>query len=336
MIIQLLPEPVMLLDAARRVVAANPAAKALFAAPAEGRNLAYALRHPALLDAVDEVIGGAARAETAFCLPVPIPRHFRAQVVAMPRSGTVGGAAVLLVLTDETAVRHAERMRAEFVANVSHELRSPLASVVGIIETLRGPARDDAKARDRFLALMEGEAIRMTRLIDDLLSLSAVEAREHLRPEAPVDLAALLQNLADTFAARGCAITLDLDQELPAVAGDGEELVQVFRNLIDNGIKYGGGGPVEISARAVARIPDLGGSGVAVAVRDHGPGFAPEHIPRLTERFYRTDKARSRSVGGTGLGLAIVKHIVNRHRGRLSIDSSPGGGATFTVYLPLS
>jgi two-component system, OmpR family, phosphate regulon sensor histidine kinase PhoR len=223
-------------------------------------------------------------------------------------------------------------MRADFVANASHELRTPLASLIGFIETLQGPARDDAAARERFLGIMRGQARRMARLIDDLLSLSRIELKEHLAPREPVALAPVLLQVIEAHgplaAEAGVALALDGGASL-TVPGDRDELVRVVENLVENAVKYGGsGGRVEVGLAAEGGFAEI-------RVRDHGPGIAPEHLPRLTERFYRVDVTESRQKGGTGLGLAIVKHILNRHGGRLAVESAPGRGATFRALLPL-
>jgi len=256
--------------------------------------------------------------------------------VAPLRPPTADGAAVVLTLTDITASKRSERMRQDFVANASHELRTPLATLVGFIETLRGPAREDAAAQDRFLSIMAEQATRMARLVDDLLSLSRIELNEHLPPKERVDLRRVLAAVADGLEQRAekrqMRIALSLPEALPEVMGDPDELAQVFQNLLDNAIKYGRPGTeVEVGADASPRR--LGVAGVQVTVRDHGDGILKEHIPRLTERFYRVDPARSRELGGTGLGLAIVKHIVNHHRGVLDITSDMGQGSAFTVHL---
>jgi two-component system phosphate regulon sensor histidine kinase PhoR len=224
-------------------------------------------------------------------------------------------------------------MRADFVANASHELRTPLAALSGFIDTLRGPARDDAAARERFLVIMEAQANRMARLIGDLLSLSRIELNEHRRPDAEVDLVAILRQVIDglqTLARdRDVEVRLSVPAERLMVRGDRDELLRLFENLVENALKYAASGKrIDIS------LSQGTGREVSVAVRDHGPGIAPDHLPRLTERFYRVDVAESRAQGGTGLGLALVKHIVNRHGGRLTIESVLGQGATFTVYLP--
>jgi two-component system phosphate regulon sensor histidine kinase PhoR len=253
----------------------------------------------------------------------------------------VDGTALIIALTDETERLKTDRMRADFVANASHELRTPLASVLGFIETLQGPARDDAKARDEFLDIMLKQANRMTRLIEDLLSLSRIELREHTRPTDAVDVEHLVRNTAELLELqareRGSEIVITA-ADVPAVTGDANELGQVFQNLLTNALKYGGDhGTVDVSiGLSEERPPSMPGRGpcVRIAVTDHGEGIAREHLPRLTERFYRVDTARSRQLGGTGLGLAIVKHIVNRHRGAMTVDSEIGKGSTFAVHLP--
>jgi two-component system phosphate regulon sensor histidine kinase PhoR len=241
---------------------------------------------------------------------------------------------VLVTFRDLTPIRRVEDMRVDFVANVSHELRTPLAALSGFIETLKGAARNDTAARERFLDIMEAQARRMARLIDDLLSLSRIELSAHVRPQTRVELLPIVRQVADALQTlardRGVSVSIDAEDAPLAVAGERDELIRVFENLIENALKYGASGK-----RVEVRLRREGGEAV-VAVRDFGPGIAAEHLPRLTERFYRVDIAESREQGGTGLGLALVKHILNRHGGRLGIDSRPGEGATFAVRLPLS
>jgi two-component system, OmpR family, phosphate regulon sensor histidine kinase PhoR len=226
-------------------------------------------------------------------------------------------------------------MRADFIANASHELRTPLASLRGFVETLQGPARDDPKARERFLGLMAQQASRMTRLIDDLLSLSRAEMRVHLPPRGIVELnetcGFVVQTLEPVAQAARCTVTLERLPTPALIQGEREEIVQVLQNLLHNAIKYGTeGGKVDM---AIVRVAEAGTprTRLGIAITDNGPGIAPEHLPRLTERFYRASVANSRDKGGTGLGLAIVKHIVNRHRGDLKIQSVLGVGSTFQV-----
>ena len=297
------------------------------------------MRHPEALSAASEVLrsGGSKRVEVT--LSVPVTRTFELHVVGIA-AGAAGAARAMIAFHDLTSIRNAQQMRADFVANVSHELRSPLSTLIGFIETLGGSAQNDAAARERFLGIMDGEARRMARLIDDLLSLSRVEANEHIRPAQRVDLALVIGSVVDALSvkaiARGVKLTRRGFDDLPQIAGARDELVEVFTNLIDNAIKYSNeGSQVSIEASPATRIPDIGGAGIVIAVSDEGDGIALEVIPRLTERFYRIDSGRSRSMGGTGLGLAIVKHIVNRHRGRFIIESTQGLGSTFSVYLPI-
>ena len=331
-----MPDPVVILDQDGRVLAFNTEAIAIAPALRRGEPGSIALRMPELVDSIRSAIltGKAQRIE--FSSRLPSTRFSEAFIspVALPGGGARTGIVVITV-HDLTPIRRVEEMRADFVANVSHELRTPLAALTGFIETLQGPARDDPAARERFLGIMQAQAWRMARLIDDLLSLSRIELRAHQRPDTPVDLVPIVRQVADglqTLARdRGVAVEVTAPTEPLMVSGDRDELIRLFENLIENGLKYGASG----KRVDIALAPD--GKGEArVSVRDYGPGIAAEHLPRLTERFYRADVGESRAQGGTGLGLALVKHILNRHHGRLSIDSKEGDGATFTVRLPMS
>ncbi len=328
-IIETLPDPLVVLGTDRMVTRANAAARQAF-----GAELPAVLRHPGLRNAIDRATAHGTPQQADLFLPVPVEREVHATVLDLADGHVVA------VLSDRTRERALERTRADFVTNASHELRTPLASLIGFIDTLRGPAADDPPAQARFLEIMAEQAGRMSRLIDDLLSLSRIELTEHRPPTDPVDLAELLRFTAASFeprlSRRGVRLELELPDDLPPVIGDDDQLGQVFQNLMDNAIKYGReGGRVRVTAATAmpgGRWPAR--AGVTVAVADNGAGIAREHLPRLTERFYRVDKGRSRAVGGTGLGLAIVKHIVNRHRGQLGIDSREGEGTVFTVWLP--
>ncbi len=336
-LLESLPDPVLVIDARRRIIAANARARETLSITNLGRDLALSLRHPEALLATDEAIAGRPVVKEDVRLATPAPRTFTLYATALP--GAAGPDGVVLVLRDETRARRAERSRADFVANASHELRSPLSALIGFIETLRGPATDDTAARERFLRLMHAEATRMARLIDDLMSLVRVEIDEHVPPRDAVHLDDLLRITAETLHGRAAAkqMTIDIDcpRDLPEVIGDDDQLIQVFHNLVDNAVKYGREStPIGIRARFVERHPEAGVPGVVITVSDQGEGIAAEHLPRLTERFYRADAGRSRRMGGTGLGLAIVKHIVNRHRGRLSIASELKVGSTVSVFLP--
>lgn len=344
-IIDALPDPLLLLDRRRRVRGTNAAARDLFSfdlgAVATDRDLTSLIRDPKILEAVDASFANMTTATAHVTLPAPVERTFRVLIVPL---GGDDDTAMIISLADQTEMIKVERMRADFVANASHELRTPLAAVLGFIETLRGPAKDDAAAHVEFLEIMFKQASRMARLIDDLLSLSRIELREHTRPAEPVDVAlimrATVELLQQEAARRGNHVIVTASPDLPRGLGDAGELAQVFSNLLANALKYGGeNSRVEVTLEAAPdRPPTMPGRGpcLKVAVRDYGEGIAREHIPRLTERFYRVDNARSRALGGTGLGLAIVKHIALRHRGALTIDSTEGQGSTFTIWLPIA
>ncbi|MFC4352414.1 ATP-binding protein [Fodinicurvata halophila] len=341
-ILSTLPDPLLMLDRSRRILRANKAALDLLGHDMTGRDLLAVVRHPSLVAAADAAISGAEGQEVDFQLHGEVDRHFSAQVVAL-QSPSHDGTVAIVALHDLTAAYRAEKMRADFVANASHELRTPLSSLIGFIETLRGPAREDSEARDSFLEIMHDQASRMVRLVEDLLSLSRIEMREHSLPSGEVEVTGLLDKVLRSLEikAQGKDIRLTSNVgELPPVVGDPDELTQVFQNLVDNAIKYGrNSSEVRIEAETVRPEQDagarrLGRAGLAVRVIDQGEGISRQHLTRLTERFYRVDTARSRELGGTGLGLAIVKHILNRHRGFLKVDSEVGTGSTFTVYLP--
>lgn len=334
-VIATLPLPTVAIDADERIIALNTAARGLLGDGAQGRHFITALRQPALVDAVESTLADGTGRMAPFVMDKP--GESTSYEVHVDR--IAGHGAVLLSFQDITQVERASQMRRDFVANVSHELRTPLTALMGFIETLRGPARDDAAARERFLGVMTGEAERMNRLVGDLLSLSRVEQDERHRPTETIDLTVILEttlrNLAPLAQDNDVTLRADLADGPLLVLGDSDQLVQVFTNLLENAIKYGGDGQlVEITAETHLRDPALRGPSVRISVRDHGPGIDPLHLPRLTERFYRADSHRSRTLGGTGLGLAIVKHIMNRHRGRLKITSTPGAGATFSAILP--
>jgi two-component system phosphate regulon sensor histidine kinase PhoR len=333
-----LPDPVIVLDQQGIVLAFNAHAHNIARALAIGEPVSFALRIPDVLDAVRRTTATRQGEQVEFQVRVP-DRWFEGFIEPIVLPGEAGRELVLVSLHDLTPIRRVEEMRADFVANASHELRTPLASLAGFIETLQGSARDDAQARERFLHIMKGQAMRMARLIDDLLSLSRIELKAHLQPQTFVDVVAIVRQVADglQMLARDRDVEIKIDMPpLPlSVRGDRDELIRVFENLIENALKYGAPGKrVEVSGTRETGTD--GGVEAVIAVRDFGPGIAPEHLPRLTERFYRVDVVESRAQGGTGLGLALVKHILNRHRGRLTIDSIPGNGATFTVRFPLA
>lgn len=338
-VLDALPDPAILLDLNGGIVHCNRRAVDQYTGIESARHLSSILRHPELLDAMTAVPRHGEPVTVTFAERVPLERRTAATLALLGDDArrAPDGAAMLLCLRDLTEQERINQMRADFIANASHELRTPLASVLGFVETLQGSARDDPEARERFLCIMAQQAERMSRLIDDLLSLSRVEMNAHLVPITNVDLGETVRYVVNTLhpLASESDITLELDMQADPsmVRGDRDELVQLLQNLIQNGIKYGRkGGRVLVRMARPARR-DFEPNRIAVSVTDDGPGIAPEHLPRLTERFYRVDVASSREKGGTGLGLAIAKHIVNRHRGELKIASEPGEGSTFTVLL---
>ncbi len=332
-----LPDPVIALDREGRVIALNEQARTLAPALRQGEPVALALRMPELVEAVGRALARGEDQRIQYSERGPLDRWFETIVMPVKRDpGLSRPDLVLLTFHDLTPLRRVEEMRADFVANASHELRTPLAALSGFIETLQGSARDDTKARERFLAIMQEQARRMARLIDDLLSLSRIELNAHRRPDTAIDLVPIVRQVVDSLETlardRGVTVNITAANALTVLA-DRDELVRIFENLVENALKYGAPGKRVDIKLGPGLSPDAEPE-TQVSVRDFGPGIAPEHLPRLTERFYRVDVKESRAQGGTGLGLALVKHILNRHRGRLTIESAPGAGATFTVHLP--
>jgi two-component system phosphate regulon sensor histidine kinase PhoR len=335
-IAEALPDPAILLNTAGQVLYCNAPARGLFAALREGSHISSVIRTPEFLDAVSAAPLRGRAVTVTYAERVPVGRRMAATVAPLTR-GSEPDSDILVLLRDLTEVERINQMRADFIANASHELRTPLASLRGFIETLQGTAKDDPKARERFLAIMAEQASRMTRLIDALLSLSRVEMNAHVPPSGRVDLNDVLDHVRDTLEplARDSGGRLRVGRfPRPAIVrADRDELVQVFQNLVQNAFRYGvKGGQIRLEPRQAPPVGRQLGRYV-ISVIDQGPGIAPEHLPRLTERFYRIDVTASREKGGTGLGLAIVKHILNRHRGELAIASQPGKGSTFTVLL---
>ena len=330
-LVEALPDPAVILRRSGQVDGFNAAARRVFPAIEKRTPISFLIRTPEVLEAVERVRRAGGREEARLTGRSPLDKAYDVALALVPQRR--GEPIVLLQLRDITEAQRIERMRTDFVANASHELRTPLASVLGFIETLQGPARKDEAAQERFLGIMAQQAKRMSRLIDDLLSLSKIEQRAHVRPREEVALWDVVEHVADGLQPLahdlGVTLTLAKEAELTAVHGDRDELTRVMENLIENAIKYGRDGErVTVTATSVDNK-------LLVEVRDHGPGIAPEDLPRLTERFYRVDVAGSRAMGGTGLGLALVKNILLRHGGRLRIASVLGEGATFTVELPL-
>jgi two-component system phosphate regulon sensor histidine kinase PhoR len=317
-------EPALIVERGM-VNAANHAARLLLGSQVTGRDLRFAIRHPLALDTIlagrqaDIELVGIGAAERPWNLSVR----------------PLGPGLVLVRLANSSAIRSAERMRTDFVANASHELRTPLATIIGYAETLAEEGHMDETMRSSFGATIEAEARRMLRIVEDLMSLSRIEADRYLVPDEQVDLGEVariaIEHAAPLVTRRNCRIETRIDSDVPPVPGDFGQLLQLADNLIGNAIRYGCN--EKSCAAEVAVRAD--GERVLLVVSDHGDGIAPEHLPRLTERFYRVDSARSRESGGTGLGLAIVKHIVERHRGSLDIRSNPGKGTEVTVSLPI-
>ncbi|WP_299369578.1 ATP-binding protein [uncultured Tateyamaria sp.] len=340
-VLSAIPLPALAIDRTERIIAANTEALTLIGQQALRRNYVTMLRQPALLDAIEAtLLDGRPRTTRYLGNDGAQDTTFRVSCRAAAGVGAGGAGVALLSFEDVTHVEQAGQMRRDFVANVSHELRTPLTALMGFIETLRGPARDDAVAAKRFLDIMQDEAERMNRLVGDLMSLNRVEGDERVRPTERVVLNDILDSTLRTMRNLATEAGVSLESEFGdtpvTLMGDADQLKQVFTNLIENAIKYGGaGGRITVRIMPSPHEAALRAPGVRVQIIDYGPGIDPVHLPRITERFYRADDHRSRALGGTGLGLAIVKHIINRHRGRLRVESVPGEGATFTVILPV-
>ena len=335
-VLQAVPLPALMISPDQRVTHQNDAALDFFGSNLVGRHVATAIRQPALLETVEAVLSGAPKTSVRYLMS-KLGRELTFDVHVAPVPSETS---VILTFLDVSPHEEAGQMRSDFVANVSHELRTPLTALSGFIETLRGPARDDPEARARFLDIMDGEANRMNRLVSDLLSLSRVEDMERLRPTDVIELDQVIQTVITALSPaakdRGVQVKTEFTSDGPTtVAGDRDQLAQVFTNLIENAIKYGRkGGSVVVTLRRLDMVSAFKGPGLQITVQDNGDGIDPKHLGRLTERFYRVDDHRSRALGGTGLGLAIVKHIINRHRGRLRIESTLGEGSSFFVTLP--
>jgi len=343
-ILESLPQPLILLNKNRQIVRATAGAQKLFGNTAAGRDFSSLIRTPKILDAVDEVLAGDRDQLIEFDIEFPSMMSVSAQIQRLS-APAADGSVLVITLFDITEIKKVQKMRTDFVANASHELRTPLSVLSGSIKTLQGPARGDLEGQAKFLAMMEQHTTRMTRLIDDLLSLSRIELSASMVPEGTVDVFSVLSNIVVMLevpaARRNIRLELEPGLGIRHITGDEVEISQLFQNLIDNAIKYSNENTtVHVRLRETMRPASTGGRSeiqyVEVSVTDEGPGIPSEHIPRLTERFYRVDTARSREMGGTGLGLAIVKHIVGRHRGVLDIHSVEGEGTTFTVFLPVS
>jgi two-component system, OmpR family, phosphate regulon sensor histidine kinase PhoR len=343
-LVDTLPDILLMTDTQLRIVSTNRAARAVFGQNLSGRYLKEVVMSDVLVNGAVAVLEDLKGRVIEFRLMEPEPADYRAILEHFPVA-SAGGISLIVTLNDVTELKRVEKMRADFVANASHEIRTPLASIVGFIETLQGPAKEDESAREQFLGVMHEQAKRMTALVSDLLSLSKIEMNAHSVPVNRVDMLRLARAERESFAwlakQKNMQIIVSSGDEVPEVRGDENELRQVVHNLIGNAIKYGHENTdIHINVRMTAALPNDPNfvqlqRAVVLSVRDKGEGIAREHLPRLTERFYRVDSARTRKVGGTGLGLAIVKHILNRHRALLAIDSAVGEGSTFSIFLPI-
>ncbi|MBD0413256.1 two-component sensor histidine kinase [Tianweitania sp. Rool2] len=328
-------DPLVVFDAYGAVVHANDAARRAFDGMRAGLSLPLRFRAPEMQSVIEGALAGDGTVLSVdYSERLPVERSYH--VTASPVGHDTG--LYVLVFRDQSEARRIDRMRADFIANASHELRTPLASISGFIETILGPARNDPKAQANFLGIMQEQTGRMSRLIDDLLSLSRLEMKPYLRPGQTVDvketLEAVISSLTPLMADTGMALEREFGEGSFLVSGDRDELFQVLQNLLENACKYGRSG-----GRVVVQLEKAVSGGVhevVATIRDFGPGIPQEHIPRITERFYRVDVETSRTQKGTGLGLSIVKHILTRHGGRLTIRSEVGKGSSFAVHLPIA
>ena len=314
-----------------RVTAANVVALRLLGANIVGQNVRMAFRHAGAIERLSDPDAQHSGH------PIKLTGIGQKNQLWEMRIQMMGPGQKIVHLADRSGTQAAEKMRVDFVANASHELLTPLAAIKGFIETLDDPAAgEDRATRSRFLGIMATETDRMQALVRDLMSLSRIEAEKYDPPQTPVDFSQIVMETVDQLRNsqkdRGADIAVDIMADLPAVIGDAGQLRQLANNILNNAMKYGKDGtPVLVSL-----ISSRSGAMLNFAVADEGDGIAPEHLPRLTERFYRVDPGRSRLVGGTGLGLSLVKHIVDRHRGHLEIRSTVGKGTTVSILLPVA
>ncbi|MFC5387378.1 sensor histidine kinase [Aquamicrobium segne] len=325
-------DPLIIFDENAAIIHANAAAQEAFGDLRAGMALQLKFRSPEMQILIETVLANNGSQSADITNKLPVERVYQATASAIGH----GSQLYVLMFKDQSEARRIDRMRADFIANASHEMRTPLASIAGFIETLQGPARNDPAAHEQFLQIMQNQTGRMAGLIDDMLSLSRLEMKPNLKPGTLVDIKQIVKSVLNSLKPlaeeSGLVIECDFTDSPTQTAGDHDELYQVFQNLLENACKYGRDGERIIVTITSSNTPPH--PGIEVAVRDFGPGIAEEHIPRVTERFYRIDTQTTQSRKGTGLGLAIVKHILTRHQGRLSIQSEPGKGSTFTVHLP--
>ena len=343
-LVDTLPDILIMTNDNKEIVRTNRAARNIFGQNLAHKNLRDIIPSDRFMGAVTAVVEDLRGQKIEFHLPEPTPKDFQAIIERFPIPSE-GGISLIITLTDITEQKRVQRMRADFVANASHEIRTPLASIIGFIETLRGPAKDDELAREEFLRVMADQAERMSKLVNDLLSLSKIEMNAHTTPVSKVDFLRIIRTEKQHFEwackQKNVNLRYKFNDNLPATKGDEDELAQVVRNLLGNAIKYTSQDTeVLVTVKVTSALPDDPNfrnltRAICFSVQDHGEGIPKEHIPRLTERFYRVDSARTRKVGGTGLGLSIVKHVLNRHHGTMVIESIVGEGSTFSVYLPV-
>lgn len=343
-LVDTLPDILVMTNDDKVIVRTNRAARMIFGQNLAGKPLRDVIPNEALLHAISAVIQDLKGYQIEFTLEQPVVADYQATIERFPIPSD-SGITIVITLNDITAQKRIQRMRADFVANASHEIRTPLASIIGFIETLRGPAKDDPIAREEFLKVMADQSERMSKLISDLLSLSKIEMNAHTEPTGKVDMLRVIRGEKQHFEwackQKNVTIRLKLHDQLPLTRGEESELAHVVRNLLSNAVKYTNPDTeVIVTAKVTSSLPNDPilrelSRAIVFSVRDHGEGISKEHLPRLTERFYRVDSARTRKVGGTGLGLAIVKHVLNRHHGTLVVESEVGQGSTFMVYLPL-
>ena len=330
-----MPIPMVAIDEDYKISFLNPAAEVILGKKLLGRHFVTALRQPSLIDAVEATFKDKSENKTTYVAKIAkLDIPFEVVCILLEPDQ------VILIFEDKSTMQNLDQMREDFVANISHELKTPLTSILGFIETLRSTAQDDPKTREEFLKIMQAEASRMDRMVSDLLSLAKVETVERMRPIEIVDLKDLIQKLAQSIdpiiRAFNSKLDLEFSNSISEVVGDYDQLRQVFMNVLENAAKYGGNqGRIKVKIMEPRYESKLRTDVVCISIIDEGPGIHKLHIPRLTERFYRVDDHRSREVGGTGLGLAIVKHIVNRHRGLLIIESKLGVGTNCNILLPI-
>jgi len=342
-LVDTIPDLLIMIDSELNIVRTNSSARLRFGQSLANHPLKEVVADESLMSTIRSVLEDFRGREHEFYIPEPFDCYFRAKIERFPVHSR-GGIAAIITLHDITELKKTEQMRADFVANASHEIRTPLASIIGFIETLQGPAKNDPSAVEQFLKIMSEQALRMRKLVNDLLSLSKIEMSISSIPTEKVNLSSIVERVKRNSewqaSQRNIVVISEIDSNIPDVNGDEGELQQVLQNFVENSIKYGSAdSEIKIKVRISERFPRdknlLGYKRViAISVIDKGEGIPKEHLPRLTERFYRIDTARSRKIGGTGLGLAIVKHIINRHRGAIQIESQIGVGSIFTIYLP--